>query len=186
MFSYLWLKWSRDRDARKANIVRVPSEDGDGAQDLAFPYEFAEANAKLRDELCRCTNIADVLQKIGRSELLSQRQNCTALDVAKAICTMLSETVLQSDEETEKLTDWEQEIRDLICKVIGEHVWEYDQCGYWGHQYCVSCHNPKYPELMKLRCSEAVAKIGCIREEDYTDELRATTQTSVLSGDGDE
>lgn len=112
-------------------------------------------------------SIVDELKQLMRAEITDPEHDCSAADVAGAVCCLLGEIILKDDAECDKLDDWEKEIRELRCKIIGEHVWEYDQCGYWGHQYCFGCHKAKYPELMKLRCSEAIAKIGRIEESEY-------------------
>ena len=116
---------------------------------------------------CSMASIVDELKHLMRAEVTAPEHDCSAAEVAGAVCMLLGEIILKDDSECEKLGDWEQEIRELRCKIIGEHVWEFDQCGYWGHQYCLSCNQQKYPELGKLRCSEAIAKIGRIEELEY-------------------
>lgn len=117
------------------------------------------------------STIVDELRKLMRSEITDPEHDCTAAEVAGAVCCLLGEIILKDDKECDKLANWEQEIRELRCKIIGEHTWEYDHCGYWGHQYCLGCGQSKYPELAKLRCSEAIAKVGRIEESEYTPSL---------------
>lgn len=116
-------------------------------------------------------SIVDELRQLMRAEITDPEHDCKAADVAAAVCNLLGEIILKDDAECNRLSDWEQEIRELRCKLLGEHVWEYDHCGYWGHQYCVVCHQRKYPELGKLRCSEAIEKIGRIDESEYNPDI---------------
>lgn len=107
------------------------------------------------------------LREILCSGACDPEQNSTASEVVAAICSLLDETVLADDTESDKLDVWLAGIRDLRCKVIAEHEWEHDHCGYWGHQYCLACNRIKYPELARLSCSEALATIGSITEKEY-------------------
>lgn len=113
------------------------------------------------------SSIVEELKSLRRREITKEWHHCTADEVAEAICSLLSEIILADDSECEKLADWEQAIGEQRCKILGKHVWEYDHCGYWGHQYCRCCRVAKYPELQKLRCSDAIAKVGRIKEEQY-------------------
>lgn len=112
-------------------------------------------------------SIVDELRKLMRGDVTEQEHDCSAADVADAVSNLLGEIILKDDTECGKLCEWEQGIRELRCKLLGEHTWTHDHCGYWGHQYCLGCNQHKYPELGKLRCSEAIEKIGRIDESDY-------------------
>lgn len=114
--------------------------------------------------------IVNELNSLIQDQVVDIEHDCTAAEVAGAVCRLLSEVILKDDDQDEKMGDWLQGISELRCKIIGEHVWYYDQCGYWGHQYCGGCQRSKYPELAKLRCSEAIEKIGRIKEVDYIGE----------------
>ena len=107
------------------------------------------------------------LKSLRSRYMKSEEINITAYDVAKWISLLLSEVVLKDEREDEKLDDWHTEVRLLICEIIKQHIWTYDHCCYWGHQYCITCRQPKYPELNKLKCSEAKNKVGDISEEEY-------------------
>jgi ribosome-interacting GTPase 1 len=56
-------------------------------------------------------SVVGELQKLARSEIVDAEQDCTAKDVADAVCYLLSETNLQDDGEDEKLGELEQQIR---------------------------------------------------------------------------
>ena len=91
----------------------------------------------------------------------------TAADVSLEICDLLLVIDLIDETEDDKLNDWQLEIRALRCRELDECNWEYDMCCYWGHQYCSGCGKHKYPELAKLRCSEAINKTRNITEQEY-------------------
>ena len=116
---------------------------------------------------CSTPSVVGELRRLADAQISDVEHTETAAEVSAAICQLLGELVLKDDSEDEKLIDWEQEIRELRCKVIGEHDWTFDHCCYWGHQFCCGCHAHKYPELGKLRCSEAKQKIGDITEDEY-------------------
>jgi len=107
-----------------------------------------------------------------RAEITDSIHDTTAAVVSAAICQLLREIILCDDTEDEKLGEWEDAIRKLRCEVIGEHDWTLDHCGYWGHQFCGGCRSAKYPELGKLRCSEARDQIGNISEDEYRERQR--------------
>lgn len=121
-------------------------------------------------------SIIDELRKLMRVEITDTEHDCTAAELAGAVCSLLEELALKDEAECKKLWEWEQGVRELLCKVIGEHAWEYDHCGYWGHKYCLRCRQPKYPDLAKLRCSEAIEKIGRVEEHEYVRARRTPTQ----------
>jgi len=66
----------------------------------------------------------------------------------------------------EKACEFEDKFARLVCEHNG-HDYIYDQCGYWGHQFCCVCHEHKYGEIGPMSCSDAIAKIGNITEEEY-------------------
>lgn len=108
-----------------------------------------------------------VIRNLIRPEIIDPEHDCSAAQLSGVICQLLGETILTDDSEDSKLDDWLSEIRALRCTIIAEHEWIFDQCGYWGHQYCIGCHAAKYPDLAPLRCSEAKEKVGAITEEEY-------------------
>lgn len=59
----------------------------------------------------------------------------------------------------EKLQQWG-------CRA-DKHDWQYDQCGYWQHQYCIECSVAKYPDMAKQSCGELTAKMGKMTEAEY-------------------
>jgi len=122
------------------------------------------------------STIIDELRNLNRPEIIDREHPVTATDVSAVVCSLLVEIGLEDAEEDEKLTEWVGLIRESRCKAIaGAHSWVPDMCYYWGHQYCVGCHKSKYPELAKLRCSEAVAKIGDITEDEYRKRVETGT-----------
>lgn len=121
------------------------------------------------------SSIVDELKKLNRAEVTDPEHDCTAADVGAAVCSLLAETILKDEAETDKLSEWEDGIRRLLCDLIGEHTWTFDHCGYWGHQYCLGCHMHRYPELGTLRCSAAIEKVGNVTEDEYRrDALEST------------
>ena len=48
-----------------------------------------------------------------------------------------------------------------------KHDWQYDQCGYWQHQYCIECGSAKYPDLAKRSCGELTAAMGKMTEAEF-------------------
>lgn len=111
-------------------------------------------------------NIVDQILAL-RPRSLDKEHDVTFADIASAIRHLLAEIVLKDDAECEKLDEWEDQIAELRCKISGNHEWEFDQCGYWGHQYCLHCDAAKHPELASLSCRDAVDKVGKITEEEY-------------------
>lgn len=155
--SATWFVQSVDRtDNAKVQAVR--------GKDMNSKNDAAEHSAATDGST---VTIVAELQNLMRAEVINPEHDCTAAEVSAAICSLLSEIVLASDTECDKLTDWEQEIRSLRCKIVGEHEWTYDHCCYWGHQYCLGCHERKYPELSILSCTAAIEKIGRIKESEY-------------------
>lgn len=82
--------------------------------------------------------IVEELRNLNRPEITDQDHDCTAAEVTAAVCNLLSEIVLKDDTEGEKLVEWETTIREIRCKILGEHTWQYN--------YCVCCNQVKYPE----------------------------------------
>ena len=66
---------------------------------------------------------------------------------------------------------------DALCGLIerlqqwgcraNKHDWQYDQCGYWQHQYCIECGAAKYPDLARQSCGELTAKMGKMTEDEF-------------------
>ena len=113
-------------------------------------------------------SIKDKLLDIYKSDEVNQEHDVSASELSRLICDLFSEILLLNDNEDEIFDNWIMELRLQKCKIINNgHEWEYDQCGYWGHQYCIGCNRSKYPELSSLSCSEAIEKIGKITEEQY-------------------
>jgi hypothetical protein len=56
-------------------------------------------------------SVVGELQKLARSEIVDAEQDCTAKDVADAVCYLLSETMLLDDGEDKKLGELERQIR---------------------------------------------------------------------------
>lgn len=90
-----------------------------------------------------------------------------AKDIAQAICNLCNAICLENDNEGDKFSEWEEKIGELKCEMLGSHTWIYDQCGYWGHQYCVDCRTHKYPELGNLKCDEATQITKGSSEKEY-------------------
>ena len=111
--------------------------------------------------------IVDEIKRIMRPDVTEPEHDCTAIEVANAITLLLDEIILKDEAQCELLGQWHNEIRSLQCKLLREHSWAFDHCGYWGHQYCECCNVAKYPDLRALRCSEAHSKIGNIKESEY-------------------
>jgi hypothetical protein len=109
-------------------------------------------------------NIAVKIRNLAAT-VLADPQKCSASDVVDAIILLLGETVLEDPAECEKLAEWEDEVRGLVCKLKGEHSWLYDHCGFWGHQYCWLCRDSKYPELGSLACCKVL--LGDMTEAEY-------------------
>ncbi len=65
------------------------------------------------------------------------------------------------------------ELCDLIEKLnqwgcrASKHDWQYDQCGYWQHQYCTECRMAKYPDMAKQSCGELTSKMGKMTESEF-------------------
>lgn len=112
-------------------------------------------------------NIVTKLTALRSAEFDVEPNDCKAVDVMRAVCLLLDEVILCNDSETDKLDEWLNEIRFMQCRIMGEHSWVYDHCGFWGHQYCAECRAPKYKELIGMRCSEARKRIGNITESEY-------------------
>lgn len=68
--------------------------------------------------------------------------------------------------QSDSLCDWIEKLQQWVCRA-SEHDWQYDQCGYWQHQYCIQCGAAKYPDMAKQSCSELTVKMGEITEEDF-------------------
>lgn len=98
-------------------------------------------------------------------------EDCSAEEMAKSICALIDEILLKDDDEYEKFYKWVEAVTKLQCEIISDHKWILDHCGFWGHQYCVKCHEMKYPDLGKLSCSEAYAKLNGKTEEEYRGSL---------------
>mgnify|MGYP003405198786 CR=1 FL=1 len=111
-------------------------------------------------------NIAAKIRDLAASPEAAKLQTCSASDVVDAIILLLGEIILLDEAECEKLADWEDEVRGLVCKLKGEHSWLYDHCGFWGHQYCWLCRDYKYPELGGSLCS-AKNVVGDMTEDEY-------------------
>ena len=85
---------------------------------------------------------------------------------------LMYEIELADSGEEDRYIDWVYECRKLGCEIVGAHGWQYDHCGYYGHQYCDACGASKYPELRKLSCSEASEKYGNITEDQYLEQRK--------------
>jgi len=109
----------------------------------------------------------DKLRKLINDPTIDEPCGVDLGGLLPALIALLSEIELEDEEEQDKYIDWVQECREQICKITGKHYWEFDQCCYFGHKYCITCHLPQYPELRKLSCSEAREKYGKITEEQY-------------------
>ncbi|HBE70431.1 MAG TPA: hypothetical protein DDW52_19955 [Planctomycetaceae bacterium] len=120
---------------------------------------------------CSTPAVVGELRRLRDDPMLDAEQDATAAEVSALICQLLGEIILRDDAECDKLSDWKDEITSLRCKVIGACEWVFDQCGYWGHQYCMGCNVARYPDLVKLRCSEAKQQLGNITEDEYQSTL---------------
>ena len=106
----------------------------------------------------------------------------SALEVAKSICELTENILLADDLEVEKLSEFEESIRQLLCdKIVGFHSWQFDQCGYWGHQYCAVCLVSRYPDLASMRCSDAYKKTENATEEQWLERLKNMDKAYVLT-----
>lgn len=112
-------------------------------------------------------SIVDEIRNLIRGEITDPEHDASAASVSAAICDLVSEILLLDDSEHDKFDDWVMEIRSQRCKMLGQHDWIPDQCGYWGHQFCSCCLSPKYVGLAGLSCSDAKSKIGDITEDEY-------------------
>ena len=65
-----------------------------------------------------------------------------------------------------KLTKLVDALKTSVCNVIG-HEFEYDQCGFWQHQFCLLCRESKYPTLASKNCGELIKEMGSIEEAEY-------------------
>ena len=128
------------------------------------------------------SEIIKLINGLAVSNEADSAQECTAAELANAVCFLVGEVYLSDDDECDRLSEWEAKVRMLTCEILGGHRFEYDHCGYWGHKYCVNCHAPMYPELNRLRCSEAIEKIGPISEDEYQSSLpKNQTPTQINS-----
>lgn len=131
---------------------------------------YSDPNATIAEpaqNTTQPTKITSLIRSLTLSPAMEEEHDCSAEHVIRAITAMLGEIVLKDDAECEKLQEWEQGCLELKCKITGQHTWEDDQCGYWGHQYCINCRQHRYPDLGSLSCSEAVGKIGPISEAEF-------------------
>ncbi len=62
--------------------------------------------------------------------------------------------------------DIQDSLEKLRCEISGHHF-EFDQCGYWQHKYCVLCRTSQYPDLSKKNCNTLRAEMGNTTEEEY-------------------
>ena len=109
----------------------------------------------------------DKLRKLINDPTIDEPCGVGLDELFPLLISLLFQIELEDEQEEDKYIDWVQECREQICKITGEHYWEFDQCCYFGHKYCITCHLPQYPELRKLSCSEAREKYGKITEEQY-------------------
>ena len=112
-------------------------------------------------------NIVTKLTALRSAELDVEHNTCKAVDVMRAVCLLLDEVCLLDDSENDKFDEWVNDVRMAQCRIMGEHSWIYDHCGFWGHQYCAGCRAPKYKELIGMRCSDVFKRIGKISESEY-------------------
>ena len=59
-----------------------------------------------------------------------------------------------------------EEFQEWGCKA-DEHEWDFDQCGYWQHQYCLRCGSAKYPDLAAKSCGELSNEMGKMGEAEF-------------------
>lgn len=69
-------------------------------------------------------------------------------------------------EKIDDLLNVLERLEKLGCEMFG-HEWEYDQCGYWQHKYCLNCNESKYPNLAKKRCGDLDKEMGELTEDEY-------------------
>lgn len=108
-------------------------------------------------------SIIEQLNKCG-----IQTIDATCDQVLVALINALSNTLLKNDDESEKLCDFEELVKEFRCKQNGSCTFEYDMCGFWGHKYCVCCGKAQYPKLIGMRCSEANQFLNGKTEEEYS------------------
>lgn len=108
--------------------------------------------------------IIEDLYKLIDNEFEYVEHDCSADDIIDAIILLLGEILVKDNDECEKLDEFTNSIRKIRCKTKG-HLFVHDHCGYWGHKYCMSCYDHKYPELGVLSCSEATKTFRGTEEE---------------------
>lgn len=111
-------------------------------------------------------NIADSIIKLAAS--VPEQIDEDPRKIVLAILSLTEEICVEGEYE-EQFDQWCDEIADLWCKVNGEHLWTFDHCGFWGHQYCALCRSPKYPEIPGS-CSKCVDLMK-ITESEYNQTL---------------
>lgn len=70
------------------------------------------------------------------------------------------------DKYDNMLFELHEQLQKWYCSTFA-HNWTFDQCGWWQHQYCVRCHDAKYPEFEDESCSGLSEQMGDITESQY-------------------
>ena len=91
----------------------------------------------------------------------------SASEISGVVCKYLQKIRFKEWKEECLLEEWIEEIQKARCRVIEDHMWTHDHCGYWGHMYCAGCGKLKYEELARLSCSEANEFTDGRTEESY-------------------
>lgn len=75
-------------------------------------------------------------------------------------------TELDFIEGEKDLYAFEDKLKKLYCRQY-KHKYVFDHCGYWQHQYCSICGEPKYRKFIRMKCSELDREFGNITEQEW-------------------
>lgn len=89
----------------------------------------------------------------------------------RAIMKKLNYLDFESDKDCDAVGEIEDELNQWGCKAFDNHVWVYDMCGMWQHQYCAYCDSSKYPSMRGKTCGQLNKEMGNISEADYLAKL---------------
>lgn len=113
--------------------------------------EYAEGADESARRSSHCsTAVADSIRSVAVS--LPDNIHEDPRKIVGAILLLIDEICIEGEYE-DQFDDWRDKVAGAWCELSGEHQWVYDHCGFWGHQYCLWCRTPKYPEIPG-RCSE--------------------------------